>query len=221
MGGDHDGGYLIPDDLEGISACFSPGVDETSAFELDCSKRGMDLFLSDASVESVGPELLGTNYSFEKKFIGVSNDPLYHTLDEWVTSSKAPGGDLILQMDIEGAEYESLLNCSSQLLNRFRVICIELHHIGEWRNPRYFEFVEKGLSRIMRTHECVHAHPNNSASVFSFDGVDLPNVMELTFLRKDRMKGEGYAHSFPHLLDADCVTDKPSLVLPQSWFSSS
>jgi hypothetical protein len=26
LGADHDGGYLIPNDLDGITACFSPGV---------------------------------------------------------------------------------------------------------------------------------------------------------------------------------------------------
>ena len=26
IGGDGDGSYLVPDDLEGITACFSPGV---------------------------------------------------------------------------------------------------------------------------------------------------------------------------------------------------
>ena len=57
LGGPHDGGYLIPDDLDGIVACFSPGVDQTSAFERDCLDRGMALYLSDASVTGVGPEL--------------------------------------------------------------------------------------------------------------------------------------------------------------------
>ena len=32
MGPNGDGGYLIPDDLEGIEACFSPGVDQVSGF---------------------------------------------------------------------------------------------------------------------------------------------------------------------------------------------
>ena len=27
LGGNNDGGYLLPNDLEGITACFSPGVD--------------------------------------------------------------------------------------------------------------------------------------------------------------------------------------------------
>ena len=32
VGGKGDGGYLIPDDLENIKVCFSPGVDVTANF---------------------------------------------------------------------------------------------------------------------------------------------------------------------------------------------
>jgi hypothetical protein len=34
IGGDSDGGYLVPDDLENISSCFSPGVSDIFNFEL-------------------------------------------------------------------------------------------------------------------------------------------------------------------------------------------
>ncbi len=40
MGGENDGGYLVPDDLEGIEYCFSPGVSNIATFELDCLNRG-------------------------------------------------------------------------------------------------------------------------------------------------------------------------------------
>lgn len=36
-----DGGYLLPDDLDGIEACFSPGVSLLSGFETECAQRGM------------------------------------------------------------------------------------------------------------------------------------------------------------------------------------
>src|SRR4051794_36195573 len=32
LGGEHDGGYLLPDDLDGIVACFSPGVSDEASF---------------------------------------------------------------------------------------------------------------------------------------------------------------------------------------------
>lgn len=40
VGGDGDGGHLIPNDLMGIDACFSPGVATTSDFENDLAARG-------------------------------------------------------------------------------------------------------------------------------------------------------------------------------------
>lgn len=221
MGGEKDGGYLIPNDLEGVSACFSPGVDETSAFERDCAGRGMELFLTDASVDQVGPELQAHTFTFDRKFIGISNDEQFLTLQEWVESQVVPQGDYLLQMDIEGAEYEAFLNCSDQFLDRFRVICIELHHICEWWNPRFFQFASKALGQITKTHDCVHIHPNNSASIKRIGNLELPNVMELTFLRKDRMKGVGYCVDFPHPLDADCVDYKPSMDLPDCWYAAS
>ncbi len=52
VGGDGDGGYLIPNDLEGIAACFSPGVATTADFEAGMAARGIRCFLADASVEA-------------------------------------------------------------------------------------------------------------------------------------------------------------------------
>ena len=39
IGSQADGGYLIPDDLEGIDYCFSPGVAEASDLEFECAER--------------------------------------------------------------------------------------------------------------------------------------------------------------------------------------
>jgi hypothetical protein len=47
IGGEDDGGYLVPDDLQGIEYCFSPGVGKTSKFEKDLSNRGIHSFLAD------------------------------------------------------------------------------------------------------------------------------------------------------------------------------
>ena len=35
IGGAKDGGYLLPADLDGIAACFSPGVADTANFETE------------------------------------------------------------------------------------------------------------------------------------------------------------------------------------------
>ena len=52
IGGGGDGGYLVPDDLDGIAACFSPGVSVTSDFELGMAERSIPCFMADASVDA-------------------------------------------------------------------------------------------------------------------------------------------------------------------------
>jgi hypothetical protein len=64
MGPPGDGGYLLPDDLQGIEACFSPGVNEVSGFEKDCAERGMKVFLADHSVD--GPAAAHPLFHFTK-----------------------------------------------------------------------------------------------------------------------------------------------------------
>jgi hypothetical protein len=78
VGGDGDGGYLIPNDLTGIDACFSPGVAATSDFENDLAARGVRCFLADFSVD--GPPVDNPLFDFEKKYIGVDDDETFITL---------------------------------------------------------------------------------------------------------------------------------------------
>jgi len=86
--GDHaDGGYLIPDDLEGIETCFSPGVSLEASFEFELASRKIKSFLADYSVDS--PPVSHELFDFEKKYLGVENNEIYMTLESWM-NSKAP-----------------------------------------------------------------------------------------------------------------------------------
>ncbi len=213
-----DGGYLVPDDLDDIIACFSPGVDKISEFELDCSKRGMELFLADASVDGPGTTLPAESYHFLKKYIGPSTFGDFITLDDWVESSDLPTkGDLLLQMDIEGAEYFSLLNVSDGLLQRFRIIVIEFHDLDQLWNEYFFRQAEAVFEKLLHTHTCVHQHPNNHFRTINLNGISIPRLNEFTFYRNDRIKKKEYQTEFPNPLDAD-NTSKPTLVLPSSCY---
>jgi hypothetical protein len=64
LGGAGDGGYLVPDDLNGIEYCFSPGVSAVADFELDLTKRNIKCFLADYSVD--GPPIKNSLFDFEK-----------------------------------------------------------------------------------------------------------------------------------------------------------
>ncbi len=218
LGPDGDGGYLVPDDLSGIEACFSPGVSNTSGFEEDCAARGMLLFMADKSVERPNIQLPEGKYQFTKKFIGHFNSDDYITMDEWVSSSlKNNNSDLLLQMDIESCEYLSFINMSQKLLQRFRIIVVEFHQLDRLWNRDFYKLAEATFDKILLTHTCVHIHPNNRYSLHRRKGIEIPVLAEFTFIRNDRITQKSPKTVFPDPLDFDNTTGK-HIALPTCWY---
>ncbi len=56
-GDKHDGGYLIPNDFEGIKALFSPGVGGVSAFEEDFYRHCKPTNLNDIYIYIYGRQI--------------------------------------------------------------------------------------------------------------------------------------------------------------------
>ena len=219
LGPEGDGGYLVPDDLVGITTCFSPGVGDVSAFEEDCARRGMRVFLADRSVQ--GPSSDNPNFNFLDKYIGLVDTDEFISLDSWIDSSVSPSeDDFILQMDIEGAEWLALANISHRNLLRFRIIVVELHALDSLHYWQQFHLRAPVLSRLLEDFVCVHLHPNNDGRNVVSNGMEIPQVLEMTLLRKDRAQTRGYCSQFPHRLDCD-NTSKPPVVLPASLYRQS
>ncbi|RLD27261.1 MAG: hypothetical protein DRI75_09945 [Bacteroidetes bacterium] len=213
-----DGGYLIPDDIDGIEACFSPGVGNLSGFEKDCFKNGMEVFLADKSVNS--PEGNNDEFNFIKKFIGPISNDSYITMDDWVLSSlNSKNSDLLLQMDIEGYEYSTILNMSNALLKRFRIVVIEFHSLNKLWDKEFFNIVSLVFEKLLHHHTCLHIHPNNCCGISNLKGIEIPKVAEFTFIRNNRINKREPQINFPHLLDFDCVEEKKTIVLPKAWYS--
>lgn len=220
LGPDGDGGYLVPDDLEDIEACFSPGVDIISEFELDCLNYGMKLFMADKSVDRPNLDIPETKYSFLKKYVGCTNNEEFITLDKWVESSNLKDdSDLLLQMDIEGGEFESLIHVSDSLLNRFRIMVIEFHFMDALWDPGFYKIAKALFDKILHNHTCIHIHPNNQGGVKSRLGIDIPMYAEFTFIRNDRIKTKEFQSQFPHKLDFD-NSKKAHIPLPKEWYKS-
>jgi len=222
VGGANDGGYLIPNDLEGIVACYSPGVADTASFEIDLCKRGIGSHLADGSVDSAPKGF--TPLSFTKKYLDGYNDEDNTDLTNWLIKTEAfhskNSGDLILQMDIEGGEYTTIINTSRGLLENFRIICIEVHDTDAWFNPIAWNTVSTFFAKLTQEFHVVHNHPNNNCGTVNASGFILPRVFELTLLRKDRSEALGFVENLPHPLDARNVLDKPVLELPKEWYGA-
>ena len=159
---------------------------------------------------------------FKKAFLGAEGRSDRLGLAAWVAAAGLDSqADLMGQIDIEGAEYELLLDAPQDLLKRFRILIIEFHSVELWAHPGMLQVVEGAIGRLLETHRVVHAHPNNVLPLKRIRGVEVPPLVELTFHRRDRAKFLGYAAAFPHALDRDNVTGQRPVVLPRNWWGGS
>lgn len=214
MGGPHDGGYLVPDDLNGIEACISPGVSDECSFDEDAAARGMEVYMADASVD--GPPNNNPRFHFSKKFLDTFNSEQTITLDDYCRDVRV-GSDLLLEMDIEGAEYRVIQSASDDTMARFRIIVIEFHALTSMLTAFGFDQISSVFEKLLRTHAVVHIHPNNAGPTFRKGDIGIPPYLEFTFHRRDRAQFSKRPLNFPHALDGINDVTVPDVVLPSVW----
>lgn len=225
IGPPKDGGYLVPLDLESIRHCFSPGVENRKQFEDDLVLRfriitHMTDFSSDEG--SFQTPIIAGWQTFEKKWLSSKGSPDSITLEEWISKSMAPkevaDGEFLLQMDIEGSEYEVIPSLDEHLLQKFRIIVLELHNLGDILDEERYELtVGPVVKKLDPFFTVIHAHPNNCGALFSVPGrkTKIPEVLEITLIRNDRLADFGHltqhVPQIPSILDvgANCIVRAP------------
>lgn len=233
IGGSGDGSYLIPNDLEGITACYSPGVNNFKSFEDEMAiQHGIKCHMCDYSsdLDRFSTPLISGLQTFKKKWLDIDNSVDSISLLHWIQElDPDPNSDLILQIDIEGAEYRNLLDADTSTLNRFRIIVIEMHGFDAFADQELLskdKDIETLIKKLGETHVPVHAHPNNCCGeiIEKTTGLNIPSVIEMTYLRKDRFRGDTRCFiepKLPHPLDIRWnVRWNPPLHLNERWLTS-
>ena len=218
VGGDGDGGYLLPDDLSDIASLFSPGVSHKWDFERHvAADYGITSYMIDGSVDA--PADLTSMQHFQRLWLGPKSRGDVISLADWVAAERADSdGDLLLQMDIEGSEYQVLAKTPLETLKRFRIVVVEFHGL-DWMNisPLLKYRIMPALRKMAVDFEVVHVHPNNCCGVTMAHGIPVPKVLEVTYLRRDRVQLNNVRAHLPHELDRDCVPGLPPVKLPSMW----
>lgn len=222
VGGTGDGAYLVPDDLADIDACFSPGVSNLINFEQELAdKLSIHSYMCDASVRAEDLEIDRTYHHFKPVWLGSYDGDQTQTLDSWVANSEhAESRNLLLQMDIEGSEFSSLIATSDSVLSKFRIAVIEFHWLWKIQSSRFLNTrLLPTLHKLSRHFDCVHAHANNCCGTTYIAGIDVPNVIEITYLRKDS-NDMSVPVTLPHPLDVVNVPSNPPIILGRPWTNS-
>jgi hypothetical protein len=220
IGENTDGGYLLPDILDQVEYCFSPGVGNSDTFENHLLKYNIKPFLADGTVNYNG------KHDFIKKNLNSFNDDKNIRLEDWI-NEKLPApipinklnNKLLLQMDIEGSEIEVLYNVSLECLDRFKIIIIEFHHFHDIFIHLGLKIYNDLFDKILKTHNIVHIHPNNTSETVNFLNNKISALYEITFVnKKDCKYVKKIDYNLPHKLDHRCATSLIEIKCPEIFY---
>jgi len=215
LGNKKDGGYVITKQrANAYDAYISAGVSDEESFSRDFIQEynlnKNNCFAFDNTVVDY-PYEYTRDITFIKKNIGPVNTESETNLKSIIETYN----NIFLKMDIEGAEYPWLLALSTEELQKFKQITMEFHGINDnsW-NTSYKDKLEC-FRKLYTTHRVIHVHGNNWAPTTNTRVGPVPNVIEITFLRKTECTDWKYnTESFPvPNLDYPNKTDSRDYIL--------
>lgn len=214
LGGNSDGSYIVPKILEDMKYCFSAGYGGDCSFEKNLEEIGIKTFLADYSYDA--PEDL-KSCIYTKKFISSFNDDKSIDINKWIIDLlPEKNSNLILQLDIEGSEYEVIHAISENNLKKFDIVIIELHNLFMVDNQIFFKFFYNFLKKLKKHYEVFYLQPNNCCGVSNFDDIIFPNILEITLLNKSKAKKK---EKFKlNNLEIKNISSKDLIKLPSYWY---
>ena len=214
LGAEKDGGYLVPDILDEIKYLFSPGVSNETSFDEGCCKKKITPFLLDGTIDYNGP------FNFIKKNLNIFSDDNNITLRDWLNSANLAENEnnLMLQMDIEGSEWNILDNIELSLLKKFKIIVIEFHFFKKF--IKNIQKISKVFEKLNVDFTICHIHPNNCANNFiNVKGFEIKRCYEFTFINNNSLlKKTEIKYSLPHELDRPNGRNMEDTVLPYFFY---
>jgi hypothetical protein len=103
----------------------------------------------------------------------------FDSIEKHVIEKGHAGQKLVMKMDVEGAEWPSLLNLPDNILTEFVQIVIEIHGLDV---PGNFENIRKVLGKLNEHFYVAHLHSNNCCC--STTGFFPSSVIEVLYVNK-------------------------------------
>lgn len=209
VGADNDGGYVLLNDLPG-GVAYSFGISGDVSWDDDMAGRGYELYMYDHTIEAL-PHINKAFHFFKE---GIADSRETEELKKLETFIKRNNHtlerDMILKIDVEGAEWGVFEDISETILKQFSQIVVEFHGLCNLEKlSRYNDVLEK----INKYHQPVHYHINNCGDVYWFDDKPYGDTIELTFANRTKYKFVEGKIKLPRNHDAPNCKDIPEIVI--------
>jgi hypothetical protein len=159
FGSANDGGYLMCENLiEPLDAAYSYGVGSNDDWACEISRRYHVPVHEYDCFDPARPSCNGGTFVFHNECVsdrsGYRNSHFFDTLQNQIRKNGDIDRRVLIKMDIEGAEWDSLLAAPDELLASIPQIAMEMHGYDD---PKIVEVLRK----LKRNFYLVNLHFNN------------------------------------------------------------
>ena len=182
FGGRSDGGYVLADVLTPLQPVLSYSASTKRSFEDELLSHGLD-------VHTKPPSRLGVATACDN-IIGTD-----------LSAMDIPNKNAILRLDIEGAEWDILASIEPGVFSHIQQIVIEGHWLHKLRDNDFREIAQRALSRLAADFTLFHVHANNFGTVSTVEGLLVPDVIELSYVRTSMVQRKLSETVYPTNLD--------------------
>jgi hypothetical protein len=204
IGGDGDGAYVMHDEI-GARHAISLGVGHDVSWDQAMAGRGVAVAMFDPTIAD--PPDAVPDATFHRIGLGPASAHDGHAggyeldlrpFSEIMRIAGCESVDAVLKVDIEGAEWDGLAGAD---LAEFEQVLIEMHDLHRLCEGASADAVLDVTQALAATHRAVHAHANNESRFVRFGRLWFPDVIEVSFVRRDRLEAAMPAVSLTPGLD--------------------
>ena len=211
IGKSKDGGYVVEESsLKNVDVIYSYGVGWDVSFELAILKKinktcrifdptiGLSNFSNHGYIKGKGTyylfkyfvatilwepylylhKAIGYKIKYYKEGLGIEKAGKYDSFPNHLKRFNDEGKNIFLKIDIDGGEYEVFQNQGFlDSMEKVVQLAVEFHNVKD----RLTE-LKTIIESLNKQLTLVHIHANNWGGSFEYNGKQIPNVLELTFL---------------------------------------
>ena len=218
FGDPHDGGYLMCGNLLGtVRTAYSYGIAGTDRWGCEIGQR-LNVAVHQYDCFDLRQPPCGADVTrFHAECIGPSRTTddagrMFDTLERQLAVTSGGADRLVVKMDVEGAEWESLLGAPSSVLERIDQLAIELHGVGEARQVAV-------VRRLKEFFYVADLHFNNYVCAPRLDPFPSWAYNVLFVSKRITAVAPGPGPTGPHALQTPNEPSQPDCQLPTSRWS--